>query len=107
MKLSVNNIKNNNLKIADKQIVQGISLATATCHTLLLGVVVAWEYIFQVQVMFFWARYKSLYIYINTIYANKTNILVHNACPQVYPLLYTNLGVSPLHGLIVASLRIN
>ena len=53
MKLSVNNIKNNNLKIADKQVVQGISLATATCHTLLLGVVVAGEYIFQVQVMFF------------------------------------------------------
>ena len=27
----------NNLKIADKQIVQGIVLATTTCHTLLLG----------------------------------------------------------------------
>ena len=78
MKLSVNNIKKNNVKIADKQIVQGIALATTTCHTLFLGLqstlllrVVAWEYIFQVQVMFVWARYKSLYIYINTIYANK------------------------------------
>ena len=27
----------NNLKIADKQIVQDIVLATTTCHTLLLG----------------------------------------------------------------------
>ena len=27
----------NNLKIADKQIVQGIVLATTTCHTLFLG----------------------------------------------------------------------
>ena len=26
---------------------------------------------------------------------------------KVYPLLYTNMGVSPLHGLILASLRIN
>ena len=26
---------------------------------------------------------------------------------EVYPLLSTNIGVSPLHGLIVASLRIN
>ena len=25
---------------------------------------------------------------------------------KVYPLLYTKVGVSPLHGLIVASLRI-
>ena len=27
----------NNLKIAEEQIVQGIALATTTCHTLLLG----------------------------------------------------------------------
>ena len=27
----------NNLKIAEEQIVQGIVLATTTCHTLLLG----------------------------------------------------------------------
>ena len=31
----------NNLKIAEDQIVQGIVLATTTCHTLLLGLVVA------------------------------------------------------------------
>ena len=61
----------NNLKIAEDQIVQGIVLATTTCHTLLLGLVVAWKYIFQVQVMFVWARHKSLYIHINTIYVNK------------------------------------
>ena len=50
----------NNLKIADEQMVQGIVLATTTRHTLLLGLesallpglVVAWKYIFQVQVMF-------------------------------------------------------
>ena len=55
--------------------------------------------------MFDSARYMSLYI--NTMYV-KTNALVHSACPQVYPLLSTNdVGVSMLHGLIVASLRIN
>ena len=31
----------NSLKIAEDQIVQGIVLATTTCHTLLLGLVVA------------------------------------------------------------------
>ena len=55
--------------------------------------------------MFVWARYKSLYIYINMIYVIKTNTVVHNAGPQGYPLLSTNVGVSLL--LIVASLRIN
>ena len=66
----------NNLKIAEEQIIQGIVIATTTCQTLwlglestlLLGLVVAWKYIFQVQGMFAWARYKSLYIYINMIY---------------------------------------
>ena len=69
----------NNLKIAEKPIVQDIVLAMTTCHTLLLGLesalllglVVAWKYIFQVQVMFVWERYKLLYIYINMIYVNK------------------------------------
>ena len=50
----------NNLKIVKDQILQGIVLATATCHTLLLGIestvlfglVVTWKYTFQVQVMF-------------------------------------------------------
>ena len=37
----------------------------------------------------------------------KANKVIHNAGSQVYPLLSTNMGVSPLHGLIVASLRIN
>ena len=49
----------NNLKIAGEQIVQGIVLATTTCHTLLLGLqstlllglVVAWIYIFKKQVI--------------------------------------------------------
>ena len=39
------------------------------------------------------------------IYVIKTNTVVDNADPQGYPLLSTNVGVSPL--LIVASLRIN
>ena len=55
-----------NLKIAEDEIVQGIVLATRTCHTLLLGLestlllglVVTWKYIFQVQVMFLWARHN-------------------------------------------------
>ena len=54
----------NKLKIAEEQIVQDIVLATTT---LLLGIAVAWKYIFQVQVMFVWARCKSFYIYINII----------------------------------------
>ena len=33
--------------------------------------------------------------------------MVHDAGPQGYPLLSTNVGVSLLYGLIVASLRIN
>ena len=48
--------------------------------------------------MFASARYMSLCI--NTIYVNKNQ---HSL--KVYPLLPTNVGV--LHGLIVASLRIN
>ena len=37
----------------------------------------------------------------------KTNTPVHNACPQVYRLLSRDVGVSLLHGLLAASLRIN
>ena len=59
----------NNLKMAEKQFIQGIILAKATYHTFLpelestslLGLVVAWKDIFQVQVMFVWAIYKSFY----------------------------------------------
>ena len=65
-----------NLTIAEDQIVQDIVLATTTCHTLflelestlLVGLVVIWKYIFQVEVMFVWARHKLLYVHINTIY---------------------------------------
>ena len=64
-KLSVNSIKKNNLKIAEKQIVQGTVMTTChtlqivqgivmtTCHTLLLGLRItksAW-YIFQMQIV--------------------------------------------------------
>ena len=67
---------------AEDQIVQGIVLATRTCQTLLLGLEstlllglpVIWKYIFQVRVMFLWARHKSPYIHINMIYVNKNEI---------------------------------
>ena len=52
----------NNLKIAEEEIVQGIVLATTACNTLLLGLK---------STLLLGARYKSLYIYINTIYENK------------------------------------
>ena len=55
--------------------------------------------------MFVSVRYMSLYII--TIYVNKNKHSRYNACPQEYPLLPTNVGVSLLHGLIVASLRKN
>ena len=50
----------NNLKIAEDQIIQGIVLATRTCHPLLLGLesilllgrAATWKYIFQVRVKF-------------------------------------------------------
>ena len=61
------------------EVEQGVLLATTTGltllfglqSTLLLGLGIAWKYIFQVQGMLVWARYKSLYIYINPIYVNK------------------------------------
>ena len=37
----------------------------------------------------------------------KTNTVVHSTGLQDCPLLSTNVGVSPLYGIIVASLRIN
>ena len=39
--------------------------------------------------------------------ASIKNKVIHNAGSRVYPLLSENMGISPLHGLIVASLRIN
>ena len=39
--------------------------------------------------------------------ASIKNKVIHNAGSRVYPLLSENMVVSPLHGLIVASLRIN
>ena len=68
-----------NLRIAEDQIVQGLVLAMTTCHifllglesTLLLGLVVTWKYIFQVQAMLVWAMFKFFYIHINTIYVSK------------------------------------
>ena len=108
----------NNLKTAGNQIVQGIVRATTTCHTLLLwlestlllGLVVTWKYIFQVQVMLVWGEQgisHSIFTSIRYTYI-KTNKVIHNAGSHVYLyILSTNMGVLPLHGLIVASLRIN
>ena len=97
----------NNLKIAEDHIVQGIVLATTTCHslllelesTLLLVLVVTWKYVFQVLVMFLWATHKWLYIHNNAIYVNKNQ--------QSLTFIIHKYGVSPLHGLIAVSLRIN
>ena len=50
----------------------------------------------------------SLSIFISIRYMQiKTNKVIHNAGSKVYSLLSTNMGVSPLHGLTVASLGIN
>ena len=62
-----------------QEIEQGVLLAATTClmllfglqRTLLLGLGIAWKYVFQVQGVLVWARYKSLYIYINPIYVHK------------------------------------
>ena len=88
-------------------------LATTTFHTLLLGLKItkSAKYIFQVQVMFVWARYKSYNIYINTIYIIKTSTVVHNAGRQGY-LYYPEMwayhpSMGALSPFIVARLRIN
>ena len=99
--------------MAEEQIVQGNVLAMATYHTLLLGLestlllglVVAWKYIFQAQVNFVWARYKSLYIYINAMYVNKNQQQCWS--PGLSFIIHKWEGLLLLHGLIVASLRIN
>ena len=61
------------------------------------------KHIFQVQVLFVCARCKSLYIYINTMCLNKN---YRNWSPRLSFIIH-KCGVSPFHGLIVASLRIN
>ena len=56
------------------------------------------------KVMFVSARYKSLYIYLNTIYVNKNQ---HSRSQRLFPnlsFIIRKSGVSLLHGL---SLRIN
>ena len=78
-----------------------------TCHTLLLGLAVAWRYIFQVQIIIVWARYKLLYIYINTIYVNKNQHCRPWCCCLKLSFIIHKCGVSPLHGHIVASLKTN
>ena len=59
------------------------------------------------KVMFVSARYKLLYIYINTIYVNKNQ---HSRSWHLSPslsLIIHKCGVSLFHGLNVASLTIN
>ena len=49
----------------------------------------------------------SIFISILYIYTSiRTNKVIHNPGSQVYHLSSTNMGVSPLHGVIAASLRI-
>ena len=57
------------------------------------------------KAMFVSARYKSLYIYINTIYVNK-NQHSHSSRLQVYPLLSTNVGVSLFFFFFFFSIRV-
>ena len=111
--MSVININKKQLKDTWTADCTGHLLAKTTCHTLLLGLKItkSAKYIFQVQVIFVWARYKSRYIYINTIYIIKTSTVVHNAGRQSY-LYYPQMwGYHPSMGalspFIVASLRIN
>ena len=55
------------------------------------------------QVMFVWAGYKSLCIYINTVYVNKN----HRSWSPRLSFIIRKCWVSPFYVLIVASLRIN
>ena len=104
----------NNLKIAtDCTCNDNLSyLLFGLRSNLLLGLDVAWIYIYRTWKynvawkLCLFQQYISRSISIWYILI-KTNTLVHNAWPQVYPLLSTNMGVSLLHELIVASLRIN
>ena len=104
-KFSVNSISKKQLKGNWRADCTERLLTTPTCHTFLLGLKItkSAKYIFQVQVMFVWARYKSFYIYINTIYVNKNH---HSWSPRL-SFIIRKCGVSPFYGLIVASLRIN
>ena len=85
----------------------GCYLATATYHALLLGLKItkSAKYFFQVQVMFVLERYKSLYIHVNTIHVSKNHHCYsqYDEGLQGSPLLSTNVGVSPLYRLVVAS----
>ena len=83
-----------------QEIEQGVLLAATTClmllfglqRTLLLGLGIAWKYVFQVQGVLLFEQdiSRSTFISIQYMYI-KTNTLVHNACPQVSPLLPTNV----------------
>ena len=66
-----------------------------------------WSVFFKCN-LFVWARYKSLYIYINSIDVNINDHCLswHEAGPRVSFLLSANVRVSPAHGLIIPSLRI-
>ena len=99
--------------MAEDQIVQGIVLATTACHTFAW----TWKYFVAWTCCCLKVYFSSassvcfskacLSIFISIRYTQiKTNKVVHNAGFQVYPLLSSSIGVSPLHGLTVASLRI-
>ena len=114
--LLVSSIRNN-VKIAADPIVQGIVLATRTCHTSLLGLestlfcldFLLLERIFLKCKLCFFEQGISRSIFISIRYTYiKTNKVIHNPGSQVVLyILPTNVGVLPLHGLIVASLRTN
>ena len=102
--LLVNSINKNQIKDSWRADCTGRLLATSTFHTLLLQLKIkSANYFFQVQVMFVWARYKSVYIYIITKYVNKNH---HSWSPRLSFIIHKR-GVSPFYGLLVASLRVN
>ena len=102
-KLSINSINKKQFKDTWRVDCTGYLLAKTTYHTLLLGLKIkSAKYNFQVQVMFVWARSKSL----NTVY-----VIENQYCcsqwwsPRLSFIIYKCGGITLLE-LVVASLRI-
>ena len=104
----------NNLKVAEEQIVQALylqrQLVILCCLDLkvlcCLDLLLLESIFFKCKLCLFEQDIsRSIFILIRYTYL-KISTVVHDLGPQGYPLLSTNVGVSPLYGLIVASLRI-
>ena len=107
--------RKSNLKIAEEQIVQGIYLQRQLVMLCCLDLKVLCcldqlllECIFFKCKLCLFEQDISRSIFISIRYTLiKTNTVAHNTGPQGCPLLSTNVVVSSLHGLVIASLRIN